>query len=180
MDTDINLKLYIFIIGYPEKFNNLVLKEQSFGRIFHYEEIGLLNNNEVKDFFKDTLKSVNIKCNDNIINKFTYFVSGLPLMMQQIGDSAFWLENDNEIKENQIKDIVINAADEIGNKQIRLALDLISNSNFESILLKLGKFDKLKFRREDLEDILKDDEIVLLDDFIDTMVNGCVLFDTDA
>ena len=101
-------------------------------------------------------------------------------MMQQIGDSAFWLENDNEIKENQIKDIVINAADEIGNKQIRLALDLISNSNFESILLKLGKFDKLKFRREDLEDILKDDEIVLLDDFIDTMVNGCVLFDTDA
>ena len=172
MDTNINLKLYVLIIGYPEKFNNLVLKEQSFGRIFHYEEIGLLNDNEVKEFFKDTLDSVNIKCGDNIIDKFTYFASGLPLLMQQIGDSAFWLENDNEIKENQIRDIVINAADEIGNKQIRPALDLISNSNFESILLKLGKFDKLKFRREDLENILNDDEILILDDFLYTMVNS--------
>lgn len=172
MDTDINLKLYVLIIGYPEKFNNLVLKEQSFGRIFHYEEIGLLNDDEIKEFFKDTLSSVNIKCDDKIIDRFTYFSSGLPLMMQQIGDSAFWMENDNEIKEDQIKDIVTNAADEIGNKQIRPALDLISNSNFESILLKLGKFDKLKFKRNDLEGILNDDEILILDDFLDTMVNS--------
>ena len=53
------------------------------------------------------------------------FSSGLPLMMQQIGESVFWVSKGNVITKEDATAGVINAAYEIGSKQIKPVLDQI-------------------------------------------------------
>lgn len=102
VDNSLNIPLYILFAGYPEKFDNLVLEEESFGRIFHYENISNLDDEDVKEFFIDTFSKVNISVDEESLNILTRFSSGLPLMMQQIGDSIFWMAEDSYISKRNM------------------------------------------------------------------------------
>jgi len=62
------------------------------------------------------------------------FSSGLPLMMQQIGESVFWACETNYVSKKDSIDGVINAAYEIGSKQIKLVLNRIKSNEYEYIL----------------------------------------------
>lgn len=63
----------------------------------------------------------------------------MPLAMQQIGEETFWNVKYNLITEEIVLNGILNAAIEIGKKQISLILDLIENDEYETILLKLGE-----------------------------------------
>ena len=125
MDKTLKIPIYILFAGYPEKFESLVLEEESFGRIFHHENIDGLEDEDVKEFFIDTFKKVNITLSDEALSALTFFSSGLPLMMQQIGDSVFWLTDEDYISESTAIKGIIDAANEIGRKQIRPVLNTI-------------------------------------------------------
>ena len=175
-----NLKLYVLFAGYPEKFDNLMNIEPSFSRIFHYEEIGSLDNTEVEKFFTETFKKVNIHCKNEALNLFTLFSSGLPLVMQNIGDYAFWAAEDNEISENIAIESIINAGNEIGSKQLKTILKQIKNDLYEQILLKLGKYHFFSFNKTDFIDKLNDDEKSILDDFLEYMLDLGILISYDS
>ena len=46
-----HLPVYFLLAGYPEKFNALVVNEESFGSIFHFDFIDCLEDEEVIEFF---------------------------------------------------------------------------------------------------------------------------------
>lgn len=164
-----NLPLYVLFAGYPEKFDNLVRLEPSFGRIFNHEKIQSLNDHDVKEFFIDSFDSVNMKLEEEALDTITSFVMGLPLMMQQIGDSVFWAADNNLINKDIAYYGVIDASKEIGNKQIRPILNQIKSEYYEDILLKLGRYEQFSFKKSEINQYLNEKEKNVFTDFLSRM-----------
>ena len=82
----------------------------------------------------------------------------MPLAMQQIGEETFWNVKSNTITEEMVLKGILNAAIEIGKKQISLILDLIENDEYANILLKLGKNKLIEFEKSELTSLLSDDK----------------------
>lgn len=164
---DYNIPLYILLAGYPEKFNSLVNQDECFSRIFHYNHIDYLNSKEITEFFQDTFDSVGIKCDDDSLKYMVTFSEGIPLMMQEIGDSVFWEVEENIVnKEYAIKGIV-EAGRLIGKRQIKPVMDKsIRSKNYESILMKLGDKGFDSFKKSDFEKFLSASEKKVFSKFL--------------
>ena len=175
VDKNYNIPIYLLLASYPEKFEKLVLQEESFGRIFNFENLTNLSDEEVKEFFIDTFKNINMVCDDEAIEIMTTFSSGLPLMMQQIGDSVFWLSDSNKITKDIAYEGVINAANEIGSKQIRPILNQIKSENYEPILMKLANKNANVFKKSEFKKHLSNSEKNVFSDFLSRMVELGIL-----
>lgn len=175
VDDSFDLKLYILFAGYPEKFDNLVLQDLSFGRIFHYEEISNLEDADVREFFINAFDSAGMKCEDDALDLLVMFSQGSPLMMQYIGDAVFW-QSDGEIITKDTAAIgVLNAANELGSKQIRPDLNQIESKHYLNILLKLGKHQIYGFQESELKPILSDEQNDVLSNFLEKMIKIGIL-----
>ena len=172
-----NLPVYFLLAGYPERFNALVVHEESFGSIFHFDFIDCLTDEEVIDFFEDTFSQIDMEISPEALEIMVTFSSGLPLMMQQIGESVFWTSKNNYISKKDATDGVINAAHEIGSKQIKPVLDQIKSEKYEFILQFLVKNKMNTFKRSDIKDIMDINDNVL-SNFLSKMVNLGILEST--
>ena len=157
------LQVYFLLAGYPKRFNALVVHEESFGSIFHFDFIDCLTDQEVTDFFKDTFSEVEMEISPEALDMMVEFSSGLPLMMQQIGESVFWASEDNYISKEDATAGIINAAYEIGSKQIRPVLDQIKSDEYEVVLQFLMENKMTKFKRSDIKDGMNISDNVLSD-----------------
>lgn len=175
VDKNYNIPLYLLLASYPEKFDKLVLQEESFGRIFNFENLNSLSDEEVKEFFIDTFNNINMVCDEEALKIMTTFSSGLPLMMQQIGDSVFWLSDSNNITKDIAYEGVINAANEIGSKQIRPVLNQIKSENYEPILMKLANNKANVFKKSEFRKYLSKSEEKVFTDFLSRMVELGIL-----
>ena len=177
VSNNYDLPVYFLLAGYPEKFQALVVHEESFGSIFHYDLIDCLSDEEVKGFFKDTFSQVKMDISDDTLDVMVTFSSGSPLMMQQIGESVFWACKTNIITKDDAITGVINAAYEIGSKQIRPILDQIRSDNYEVILEFLADNDMGTFKRSDVKDAMGIRDNVL-SNFLSKMVELGILEST--
>ena len=98
-----------------------------------------------------------------------YYSWGMPLAMQQIGEETFWNVKNSVITEDVAIKGILNAAIEIGKKQISIILDLIENDEYDNILLKLGRYKLIEFEKEELINLLSFEEKEVLDDFLAQM-----------
>lgn len=172
-----DLPVYFLLAGYPERFNALVVHEESFGSIFHFDFIDCLSDEEVIDFFKETFSQVEMEISDEALEIMVAFSSGLPLMMQQIGESVFWTCETNYISKKDAIDGVINAAYEIGSKQIRPILNQIKSDKYETILQFLVENKMNNFKRSDVKDSMDISDNVL-SNFLSKMVELGILQST--
>ena len=156
---DYHIPLYVLLAGYPEKFNILVNQDESFARIFHYDNIDYLNSNEINEFFQDTFNSVGITCDEESLKYMVSFSEGIPLMMQEIGDSVYWEVEGNIVNEEYAIKGIIEAGRLIGKRQIKPVMDKsIRSENYESILMKLAENSVDSFKRSDFENFLSTSE----------------------
>lgn len=87
-----------------------------------------------------------MECEDDALELLVLFSQGSPLMMQHIGDAVFW-QADGEIITKETSTIgVLNAANELGSKQIRPDLNRIESKHYLNILLKLASIKYTVFR----------------------------------
>lgn len=163
------IPVYFLLEGYPEKFDNMVELEPSFGRIFHYAHVNELTDDEVKSFYRDTFNKIGIRIDEKELNLMIKYASGVPLTMQQIGDSLFWKINTNKVELHDVKQAVIEAGEELKNKQLRRVLNRIQIKQHEEILLKLGYQKKHVFNKEDLKNIMNNE--VMINNFLTEMIN---------
>ena len=170
VDKEINLKLYILFAGYKEKFHNLTLHEPSFGRIFHYENLETLSDLEIREFFIKNFEEYNISYSNKSLDNFVHYSQGIPLMMQQIGEYAFWTMKNNTIDEDTSFLSINHAANEIANKQLFRFITIIQDFHYESILMKLGKNDSFLFDKEKFGENLSEDELKRYDKFLENMI----------
>ncbi|MBR0471065.1 MAG: AAA family ATPase [Methanosphaera sp.] len=166
-----NLPLYFLLAGYPEKFENMVQQEESFGSIFHYDYIDALTDEEVSSFFESTFNQEGYEIKKEALNYMVQYSSGLPLLMQQIGDSIFWECETTFIDENIAINGIFKAADEIGNKQIKPVLSQIQSENYEPLLEKLVELELSSFKRSELIKIMKNTSENVIKNFLYKMVD---------
>ena len=152
------------MVSYRENFNKLTQHNPSFSRIFHIVEIDHLDDADIETFFVENFSKYNITFeNEKSLMEMVYYSWGMPLAMQQIGEETFWNVKSNTITEEMALNGILNAAIEIGKKQISLILDLIENDEYDNILLKLGKNKLIEFEKSELTSLLSDDENRIVD-----------------
>ena len=156
------------LISYPYEFDNLVNINESFARMFQPIEIDNLDNKDITDFFVSSFENSGITFESNTpLNDMVYFSWGMPLIMQQIGDSVFWNAQDNLIVDEDIAlTSIIGAAEELGNKQIRSKLNKIRSEHYENILLKIGDNKLMTFKKSKVKSFLSADENRVFNDFL--------------
>ena len=172
-----DLPVYFLLAGYPERFNALVVHEESFGSIFNFDFIDCLSDEEVMVFFKETFSQTGIEISSEALNIMVAFSSGLPLMMQQIGESVFWVCETNCISKQDAIEGVINAAYEIGSKQIKPVLNQIKSEKYEDILQFLAENKMNNFKRSDIKEAMNISGNVL-SNFLSKMVDLGILEST--
>lgn len=171
------LPVYFLLAGYPERFDALVAHEESFGSIFHFDFIDCLSDEEVGDFFTKTFSQLEIELSPKALEIMVTFSSGLPLMMQQIGESVFWECETNYVSQQEAIKGVINAAYEIGSKQIKPVLNQIKSGKYETILEFLVENKMNNFKRSDVKDKMGINDS-LLSNFLSKMIDLGILEST--
>lgn len=92
---------------------------------------------------------------------------GMPLIMQQIGDSIFWNAQDNlKINESIVFSGITDATDELAKKQLKSKLNKIRSDTYIDIFLKLGENRLMDFKKSDVKNILTNGEKRAFNDFL--------------
>ena len=163
--------LVFSLVTYPAKFNQLCEQNPSFPRMFNLIEIDKLDDEDIKQFFINNFENLNIEIEkEQYLDDMVYYSWGMPLIMQHIGDSIFWSLEGNCINEDIVYDGIRNAGINLKNKPLKNFLKKIKNPHHKSILLKIAKNKLLTFNKQDLKEILYENETNVLDDFIDKML----------
>lgn len=158
--NEYHMPVVFTLISYPHEFEKLCSINESFSRMFNLIEIDNLEDNDIEEFFTTSFNNVGIEFEDgyNSIEPMVYFSWGMPLVMQQIGESVFWLAEDKLINKDIALIGVMDAAIEIGNKQIKSKLDKIRSDHYENILLKICSNKKFSFKKSQIKEYLSNDE----------------------
>lgn len=130
----------MMLSGYPEILEVLYSHNPSFTRIFKHIEVEKLDNVEINEFFTKLFKKNNISISQEAMELMVHFSSGLPNMMQEIGDGVFWINDDDLISKDDALKGIIRAGNEIGIKYLKPALDSsIRSDKYLDIFNKLGE-----------------------------------------
>ncbi len=168
--SDKKVPIAFTLVSYRDNFNKLTEHNPSFSRIFHIIEIDHLDDGDIRTFFVENFEKINMSFEDEkALQEMVYYSWGMPLAMQQIGEETFWNVKNGIITEEVVINGILNAAIEIGKKQISLILDLIENDEYDNILLKLGRHKLIEFKKEEIIGLLSDAENEILDDFLTQM-----------
>jgi len=129
----------IMMIGLPEKRDTLHKLQPSLMRIFRIIEIEHLSDEEVSEFFIKAFKSVGIAIEAKALRFKVTYSSGLPILMHEIGDSIYYLNQDNIINENVALNGILDAAGKVGKKYLDPKFyRSVHSQNYKSIMRKLG------------------------------------------
>ena len=166
-----NASIGIMLTGYPEKFIRLYNHNPSFNRIFHVHELTRLSDDEIKEFYTDIFSIYKMNVDPLALEMMTKYSSGMPTMMQEIGDAVFWQDNDGEIDKNDAVLGVIEAGNRIGLKYLQPVLDQnIRSENYLSLFKKIGKelaaMPNATFTKQTFSDVLNESESKVFKDFI--------------
>jgi Cdc6-like AAA superfamily ATPase len=162
----IELPLVMLLTTYPENAQKLYNFNPSFNRLFKHIEVKGLRYFEVEDFFNKIFRHMGMNVEKEAMDLMVRFSSGLPNMMQEIGDGVFWSNNDNTISKDDALKGIIRSGEEIGVKYLQPALDKsIRSENYLNIFRALGNDFKehdltveYTFRKKDFANKLTDKE----------------------
>ncbi len=169
--------LLMILIGLPQLRDRLAEKQPSLMRIFRLVDIDRLSEGEVKQFFLNSFSKVNTKIQSDALDLMIKYSSGLPIFMQEIGDSIYWTDNDSFVDVKDAISGITVAANRIGAKYLDPKVyGAIRSKTYRAILRKLGeKIGKEKwadisnFKRKEIEKILDEEEKPNLDNFLKKM-----------
>lgn len=164
-------RMCFMLTGYPEKFNKLHEQNPSVNRIFHVQELKALSDDEVKLFYKDAFSLYDIKIDDDAMELMIKYSSGMPTMMQHIGDAVYWGINDDHITNKDALRGILRAGEMIGLKYLQPVLDKrIRSKNYLSLFKKMGYELAAKpdspFTKNQFQNVLNDNELKVFNDFI--------------
>lgn len=163
--------VFTMLVGLPERRKSMYQAQPSLARIFSIIEVEALSQQEVTDFFKRAFGSVGIKVEEDAMKFMVHFSTGLPFLMQEIGDATFWIDRDGVITRDDAMEGVVTAADIIGKKYLDVKLyRSIRSRRYLSILRKLcSEGPTRRFVKKDIEKRLTDSEKRVLSGFLRRM-----------
>jgi len=145
----------------------LCLINESFSRIFKLIEIDKLENTEIEEFFRHSFETMGYEfTDDKPLDAMIYYSWGMPLIMQQIGESVLWNIQNKSISEKTAIDGIMDASIELANKQIKSKLRKIRSRHYEDILIKLASHGKMEFKKAEATTILNENEQKVFNSFL--------------
>lgn len=158
----------IMLSGLPEKRDQLATQQPSLLRVFRALELGRLSDQEVESFFEMAFASADMNLTDEAMRVMVHFSSGLPIMMQEIGDATFWEDADGAISKQDAISGVGSAALNIGRKYMHPSVyNAIRSDRYQTIIRKLA-VDSIQpsFTRQEVASSLTPEELGVFDNFL--------------
>ena len=172
---NLKLPISILLLTTPIQRERLYELQPSLMRIFRPIEIDRLSDDEVNEFFRKTYDKVGIKVEDDALKRMVHYSSGLPIIMQEIGDAVFWSDQDGIIDKKDAYMGVLRAANIVGEKYLTPTIyKTLKSTKYRSILRKLGKMlisssDVSHFYKKDIESKLDENEKKSFNNFLQKM-----------
>jgi hypothetical protein len=158
------------LIGLPEKRDQLFAQQPSLMRIFQIMEIERLHDDEVSSFYTRAFADANIQVSQGALNSMIASASGLPILMQEIGDAVFWADRDGFVDEIDVLQGILDASERIGKKYLDPTFfNAVRSPRYRSIIRKIGKLLKPDFTKSEVEAELSAEEKRVLSNFIQKM-----------
>ncbi len=166
-----NFPVFMMLIGLPEKRDSLSNLQPSLMRIFRVIDIEKLTDSEVKGFFEKAFNEVDISVEKEALHVLLQYSSGLPVLMHEIGDATFLIDEDGIIDERDAFSGIVAAADRIGKKYLDPQVYRALRSNrYRSILRKLADQPLTReFKKSKVEERLNDPEKKVFHNFLTRM-----------
>lgn len=158
----------IMLSGLPEKRDQLATQQPSLLRVFRALELGRLSDQEVESFFGKAFASADMNLTDDAMRVMVHFSSGLPIMMQEIGDATFWEDTDGVVSKQDAVFGVIRAATNVGRKYMTPNVyNALRSDRYQTIIRKLA-VDSIQpsFTRQEVASRLTDEELGVFDNFL--------------
>ncbi len=165
------LPLLLILSGVEERRREMIQHHRPIERIFDIVEIESMSEEEMKDFFNKTLNSVGVQVEERAMNHLCHYSAGFPKIMHIIGDTLFWIDQDNVIGDSDAIAAILNSAEDIGKKFVdQQVYRELKSKDYHSILTKLSRenFD-LSFQKTAVEKGLSEGEKKKFNNFLQRM-----------
>ncbi len=163
--------LLLMLVGLPECMDTLRTHHESVPRIFTPILLRPLSEDESKSFFRRAFESVGTEVEEGALAVLHHFGGGLPTFLHEIGDAAYWADEDNRIDGEDAWRAVLMAADRVGAKYLhRRVYEAIRSEAYRRLLRTLARdFYGLPLTRRDILRALSDKDKKTFANFLTRM-----------
>ncbi len=158
----------IMVSGLPENRVQLSNHQPSLLRVFRVIELDRLSDGEVEYFFDNAFSQLGIRVKPDAMRVMVRYASGLPVMMQEIGDAVFWEDRDGVVNRDDAGEGVVGAAKKVGQKYLNPNVyNALRSERYQTIIRKLGDYPVQQgFTRRQVADSLTSEELRVFDNFL--------------
>ncbi len=177
------LPLFLMLCGVEERRWEMITQHQPVDRIFDVIDIAAMSDLEMRDFFTKAYASVQMTVDDSAMKILCKYSAGFPKIMHMIGDTAFWMDKDGKVDEDDAARAVVAAAEEVGKKYFdQQVYKALRSADYHSILQKIARMgpDAMTFKKVDVAAGLTDSESKKFDNFLQRMKRLKVLRSGDV
>lgn len=174
--------VFTMLVGLPEQRKRLAEQQPSLMRIFKIVDIEKLSDGEVNNFLGEAFTKASMKVESEALDVMVRYSSGLPVLMQEIGDAVFWLDTDGTVSVDDAWRGIFQAASVVGKKYLDSRVyEALRSENYKSILRTLGKNKILReFTKKEAEKGLTEAQQKVLHNFLQKMISlGVIERDTE-
>ena len=167
------LPLLLILCGVEERRREMIAQHEPVDRIFDVIDIEPMNKVELEDFFKRAFYSAQMEVTPEAMAYLVYFSAGFPKIMHLIGNNAYWTDKDGIIDEEDARQAIIFAADEVGKKYVdQQVYKALRSDDYHAILKKIAALTPsvaFSFKKSDVEAALTDTEKNKFHNFLQKM-----------
>lgn len=158
----------IMLSGLPERLDQLSSRQPSLARVFRIIELERLTDNEVWEFFYKAFTEVGMRVTDDAMDVMVTYSSGLPIMMQEIGDATFWEDSDGLVNLADAARGVRMAAINVGRKYLDPNIyRAIRSDRYRAIIRKMsGDSPQPTFTRQQIRSRVSAEEFQVFDNLL--------------
>ena len=159
------------LCGIPERRFQMIARQPSVARIFRVLELERLSDEEVRDFFIRAFESISVTVEDDAAQLIVEYSSGLPVMMQEIGEATFWVNQNGVVNWDDAASGISLAAINVGHKYLHPSVyNALRSQRYQTIIRKIAQDSaEMTFTSEQMADILTPGEFNVYDDLLGTM-----------
>lgn len=158
----------MMVSGLRENREQLANHQPSLLRVFRPIELDRLSDGEVENFFDKAFSQAGIEVDPDAMYGMVTHSSGLPVMMQEIGDAVFWEDQDGEVNQSDAVGGVLRASMNVGRKYLNPNVyNALGSERYQAIIRKLVDDPTQQgFTRRQVADSLTSEELRVFDNFL--------------
>ena len=158
----------IMLSGLSERRDQLAVHQPSLMRVFRIVELERLDDEEVESFFDKAFGEVGMTVKADAMRRMVGYSSGLPVMMQEIGDATFWADSDGVVTQQDAVSGIRGAAVSVGQKYLDPNIyQAIRSGRYRAIIRKMaGDSIQPDFTRQQIASILTEEEFRVFDNLL--------------